>query len=64
MMQKNKVITDINILKIKEIFVHFFVHFLYTVFVIHFKFQPFFLVKKVSVSENKVFRIDVNFIKH
>ena len=36
MKQKNKVVTDINISKIKQLFVYFSVHFLCTVFLTHF----------------------------
>ena len=36
MKQKNKVITDINISKIKQLFVYFFVYFLCIVFLTHF----------------------------
>ena len=54
MNQQNRVIIDINICKLKEVFLHFFVHFLCNAFLIYF--NPF-------LSEKYFFPTDVNFIK-
>ena len=61
--QKNKVITDISIFTIKELFVHFLCALFVQFLCLRDSFQNFSQLKRILSSGNKMFRADINFIK-